>query len=185
LVQLQHLLLPSPIVTSSQVRVGMPLPLRSCCISGLGPIGLLHNRTILVNLPVSSYLGWPLHLGETLPTRNLPSYALRPKCCLYEMPYYVAAPVRETGDVIMHLQETDFFGSRVTHFSGDLPQSSTGSYVLFFWGSHMREQYHQWTTLRTWNPNSCSKIWRPLGLTLRRMLYGRGMLRIPRLQRFL
>jgi hypothetical protein len=47
--------------------------------------------------------------GETLPTRNLPGKALRPKCCLYEMPYYVAAPVRETGDVIMHLQEPDFF----------------------------------------------------------------------------
>ncbi len=70
--------------------------------------------------------------GETLPTRNLPSEALQPKCCLYETPYYVAAPVRETGDVITHLQEPDFFGSRVTRFSGDPSQSSTGSYVLFF-----------------------------------------------------
>jgi hypothetical protein len=42
LVQLQHLLLPSLIGTSSQVRVGTPLPLRLCCISGLGPKGLLH-----------------------------------------------------------------------------------------------------------------------------------------------
>jgi hypothetical protein len=25
------------------------------------------------------------------------------------MPYYLAAPVRETGDVIAHLQEPDFF----------------------------------------------------------------------------
>jgi hypothetical protein len=25
------------------------------------------------------------------------------------MPYYVTAPVRETGDVIAHLQELDFF----------------------------------------------------------------------------
>ncbi len=50
-VQLQHLLLPSLIVTSSQVRAGMPLPLRSCCISGLGPEGLLHNPMILVWSP--------------------------------------------------------------------------------------------------------------------------------------
>ncbi len=110
----------------------MPLPLRLCCISGLGLKGLLHNRTIPVNLPVSSYLGWPLCLGETLPTRNLPSKALRLKCCLYQIPYYVAAPVGETGDVITHLQEPEFFGSQVTCFSGDPSQFNTGSYVLFF-----------------------------------------------------
>ena len=40
LVKLYHLLLPSPIVTSSQVRVGTPLPLLLCSISGLGPEGL-------------------------------------------------------------------------------------------------------------------------------------------------
>ncbi len=45
LVQLQHLPLPSLIVTSSQVRVGTPLPLWSCSIPGLGPEGLQHNRT--------------------------------------------------------------------------------------------------------------------------------------------
>ncbi len=48
LVQLQHLLLPSLIVTSSQVRVGMPLPLQLCCISGLGPEGLRHVVTVAV-----------------------------------------------------------------------------------------------------------------------------------------
>jgi hypothetical protein len=46
LVQLQHLLLPYLIVTSSQVRVCMPLPLLSCYISGLGPEGLLHRPAI-------------------------------------------------------------------------------------------------------------------------------------------
>jgi hypothetical protein len=46
LVQLQHLLLPSLIVTTSQVRVGTPLPLRLCCISGLGPEGLRHVFTM-------------------------------------------------------------------------------------------------------------------------------------------
>ncbi len=48
MVQLQHLLLPSLIVTSSQVRVGTPLPLLSCCISGLEPEGLWHD---LISVP--------------------------------------------------------------------------------------------------------------------------------------
>jgi hypothetical protein len=48
LVKLQHLLLPSPIVTSSQVRVSMPLPLWSCCISGLGPEGLWQYHFVLI-----------------------------------------------------------------------------------------------------------------------------------------
>jgi hypothetical protein len=49
------------------------------------------------------------------------------------MPYYVMAPVRETGYVIAHLQEQDFFfGSGVMLFSGDPSQFSTGSYVFFF-----------------------------------------------------
>ncbi len=46
LVQLQHLPLPYLIVTSSQVRVDMPLPLQSCCISGLGPEGLWQRGTL-------------------------------------------------------------------------------------------------------------------------------------------
>jgi hypothetical protein len=50
LVQLQHLLLPSLIVTSSQVRVGVLLPLLSCCISCLGPEGLLQPLTWISNL---------------------------------------------------------------------------------------------------------------------------------------
>ncbi len=64
------------------------------------------------------------------------------------MPYYVAAPVRETGDVIAHLQEPGFFfGSRVTRFSRDPSRYSIGSYISIPQGSHMQEQYHQWTTL--------------------------------------
>jgi hypothetical protein len=42
-------------------------------------------------------------------SKKLPREAQQPNCCLYETPYYVAAPVRETGDVIAHLQEPDFF----------------------------------------------------------------------------
>ncbi len=110
----------------------MPLPLLSCCISGLGPEGLRHNHTIPVVFPGTTW-GWPLHLlrGNSA-HENLPCEAQRPKCCLYETPYYVAAPVRETGDVITHLQEPElFFGSRVMCFSRDPSFYSTGSYVPF------------------------------------------------------
>ncbi len=51
---------------------------------------------------VSQYnLGWPLRLlrGNSA-YENLPCKAQRPKCCLYKTPYYAAAPVRETGDII-------------------------------------------------------------------------------------
>ncbi len=126
------------------------------------------------------YLGVTLASSEgKLCLRESPTRNQRPKRCLYETPYYVAAPVRETGDVIAHLQEPDFFfGSQVMCFSRDPSCYSIGSYVSFPQGSHMQEQYHQWTTLRTWDPSSCLKIWHPWGLTLRRMPYGRGMLRI-------
>jgi hypothetical protein len=56
------------------------------------------------------YLGQPLHLHRgNSASENLPREAQWPKCCLYKTPYYVAAPVRETSDVIAHLQEPDFF----------------------------------------------------------------------------
>jgi hypothetical protein len=98
LVQLQHLLLPSLIVTSSQVRVGTPLPLLLCCISGLGPEGLLHNCTIPVWSP-GILLRVTLASRGNSASKNLQREIQWPKCCLYKTPY-VAAPVRETGDVI-------------------------------------------------------------------------------------
>ncbi len=98
LVQLQHLLLPSLIVTSSQVRVGMPLPLWLSCISGLGLEGLRHNRTILVWSP-GNLLRVTLASRGNSASKNLWQETQRPKCCLYETPY-VAALIRETGDVI-------------------------------------------------------------------------------------
>jgi hypothetical protein len=56
------------------------------------------------------YLGQPLDLLRgNAASKNLPCEAQQPKCCLYEMPHYVAAPVRETGDIVAHLQEPDFF----------------------------------------------------------------------------
>ncbi len=63
-------LTPSLIVTSSQVRVGMPLPLLLCCISGLGPEGLRHNCTIPV-VSLGTTQGDPcVFLREVLPTRT-------------------------------------------------------------------------------------------------------------------
>jgi hypothetical protein len=47
-----RLLLPSLIVTSSQVRVGTPLPLLSCYISGLGPEGLLQSEPSSVGISI-------------------------------------------------------------------------------------------------------------------------------------
>jgi hypothetical protein len=110
----------------------MPLPLLSCCISGLGPEGLRHDRTIPVLSPSTTW-GWPLRLlRRNSAYENLPCKAQRQKCCLYKTPHYVTAPVRETGDVITHLQEPEFiFSSWVTHFSRDLSCYSTGSYVPF------------------------------------------------------
>ncbi len=65
------------IVTSSQVRVGMPLPLQSCCISGLGPEGLQqylknHFLSILAGVDATflPYL-WDLLLPQAKLTLNL------------------------------------------------------------------------------------------------------------------
>ncbi len=126
------------------------------------------------------YLGWPLHLLRGNSTcKNLPCKAQRPKCCLYETPYYVAAPVRETGVVIMHLQEPEFFGSWVMRFSRDPSCYSPGSYISFHKEATCESSNFKGLLYAHENPNSCSKIWHPSGLTLRRMPYGRGTLRIP------
>ncbi len=98
LVQLQHLLLPSLIVTFSQVRVGMPLPLWLCCISGLGPEGLRHNCTIPVWSP-GNLLRVTLASRENSASKNLQQETQWPKCCLCKTPY-VAAPIREKGVII-------------------------------------------------------------------------------------
>jgi hypothetical protein len=153
------------------------------------------------------YLGWPLRLlrGNSA-SKNLPCEAQRPKCCLYESPYYVAAPVRETGDVIVHLQESEFFRSMsnavlqrpvsskywlLRSFSTRKPHAKAVSSKDYF--THLRTlknarkghwvigpDYHASHPRRFWaiGDNSCSKIWCPSGLTLRCMPYGRGTLRI-------
>jgi hypothetical protein len=61
---------PSLIVTSSQVRVGTPLPLLLCCISGLGPEGLWRNRRIPLVSPGTSWGDPCVFLGKTLPPRT-------------------------------------------------------------------------------------------------------------------
>ncbi len=83
-----------------------------------------------------------------------------PKCCLYET-MNAAAPIREIGVSIArtptyarlhqtHLQEPEFFGSRVMRFSGDPSQYTTDSYVVFLQGSHRQKQYRKRTNLRAW-----------------------------------
>jgi hypothetical protein len=122
----------------------MPLPLLSCCISGLGPEGLLHNHTILVWSP-SNLLWVTLASRGISASKNLQQETQWPKCCLYEMPY-VAAPVRETGNVIVRTllyeqlpsdaptRTRIFLGSQVTGFSRDPFCCSNGSYVPFLRG---------------------------------------------------
>ncbi len=118
----------------------------------------MHNRTIPSN---------PGLLRVTLASRgnsapkNLQQETQRPKCCLYEIPY-VAASVREKGDVIARTppyawlpteaptRARIFFGSWATCFSRDPSCLNTGSCVLFLWGSHMQKQYQERTTLRNW-----------------------------------
>ncbi len=171
------------------------------------------------------YLGWPLCLlrGNSA-SENLPCEAQRPKCCLYKTPYYVAAPVRETGDVIARTLlyvQLPTYAPTITRFffwftsnaflqrpvlskywllrpfstrkpyakavpSKDyfmhlrtLKNVRKGCWVI---GPNYRVSHprHFWAI----GDNSCSKIWCPSGLTLIRMPYDRGTLRIP-LQRIL
>jgi hypothetical protein len=98
LVQLQHLLFHSLIVTSSPVRVSMAPSLQLCCISGVGQKGLLHNCTIPVWYPGNLLRVTPASRGHSA-SENLQQETQQPKCCLYKTPY-VAAPVRELGDII-------------------------------------------------------------------------------------
>ena len=142
---LQHLLLPSLIVTASffsgqSWHTSSSLIMLYLWLGARRPMAQSYNSSSVSRY----YLGWPLHLlrGNSA-YENLPCKAQRPKCCLYETPYYVAAPVRETGDVIARTplyarlptyaptRTRFFFGSRVTHFSRDPSCSSTGSYVSF------------------------------------------------------
>ncbi len=120
MVQLQHLLLPFLLVTSSQVRVGMPLPLRSCCISGLGPEGLLHNRTILVWSPGTTQGDPCVFIGETLPPRTSHEKLNGQSAVSTRLPTTLQHPLEKqvtslrelhsTHDFLqMHLQEPDFF----------------------------------------------------------------------------
>jgi hypothetical protein len=111
-------------------------------------------------LQVTNLLRVTLESCGNSASENLQRETQQPKCCLYETPY-IAAPVRETGDVIARTPlyarlPTDaptrtrfFFGSQVTSFSRDPSRESIGSYVPFLRGSHIQKQYHRRTTLRT------------------------------------
>jgi hypothetical protein len=184
LVQLQHLLLPSLIVTSSQVRVGTPLPLPSCCIPGLGPKGLWHNCTIPINLPGIFLLRVNLASGETLPPRTFHAKLHGQSAVSTRCPTMLQHPLEKQVTSSCTYKDQNFLGVHKWRVSPETRLNPVLAPTSFFRGSHMQEQYHQWTTLHTWSPNSRSKIWCPSGLTLRCMPYGRGTLRIP-LQRIL
>jgi hypothetical protein len=144
----QHLLLPSLTVTSSQLRVSTPLPLLSCCIPGLGPKGLWHNCMVPVNLPGIFLLRVTLASGETLPSRTFHVKFHCQSAVSTRCPTTLQHPLEKQVMSSRTYKDQFFFGSRVTHFSRDPSQSSTGSYVSFFQRSHTQEHYHQWTTLR-------------------------------------
>ncbi len=89
-----RLLLPSLIVTSSQVRVGMPLPLLSCYLW----LGARRPTTQSYDSGVVSwyYSGWPLrlHRGNSA-SAYLPWETQWPKCCLYKLPTTLQHPLQK------------------------------------------------------------------------------------------
>ncbi len=106
--QLQYNLLPSLIVPSSQVRVGMPLPFY-CAVSlawGQKAYGTIKQFQQCLPVLLGAYPC--IFLGETLPTKTFHA-KLNGQSAVSMRPYYVTAPIRETGDVIAHLQEPHFF----------------------------------------------------------------------------
>ncbi len=111
---------PSLIVTSSQVRVGMPLPLLSCCISDLGPEGLRYNCTTPVVYPGTTQDDHCIFLGENLPTRTFHAKlnsqsavsTRRPTTLQHPLEKQVTSlqELRSTRNFLhTHLQEPDFF----------------------------------------------------------------------------
>ncbi len=179
LVQLQHLPLPSLIVTSSQVRVGTPLPLLSCCISGLGPEGLQHNHTIPVVSPGTTWGDPCIFLGETLPTRTFHAKLNGRSAVSTRCPTTLQHPLEKQ---VTSLQNCFWFTSNT--FLQRLVLLLLAPTSLSYKEATCKSCTIKGLLYAHENPNSCSKIWRPLGLTLRCMPYGRGTLRIP-LQRIL
>jgi hypothetical protein len=120
---------------------------------GLGPKGLWHDRMIPVNLPGIFLLRVTLASEETLPTRLFHAKLQGWSAVSTKPPTTSQHPWRRRWRH-MHLQGPDFFWSRVSvsSFFRDPSQLCTGSYMLFFRGSHMWEQYKQWTPPCTWSP---------------------------------
>jgi hypothetical protein len=119
LIQIQHLLLPSLIVTSSQVRVGTPLPLLLCCISGLGPEGLQHNRTIPVVSPGTTWGDPCIFFGETLPPRTFHAKLNGQSAVSTKRPTMLQHPLEKQVTSSRTYKNQDFFGSQVMQFSRD------------------------------------------------------------------
>jgi hypothetical protein len=132
LVQPPHLPLPSLIVTSSQVRVGMPLPLQECSIPGLGPKGLWHDRTIPVNLPGIFLLRVTLASGETLPTRTFHG-KLQGQSAVSRIPPTMSQhPLEKQVMSSRTFKDQNFSWFTSDVFLQDSSKTCTSSYVLFF-----------------------------------------------------
>ncbi len=157
------------------------------------------------------YLGWPLHLHKgNSASENLPWEVQLPKCCLYKTPYYVALEKQVTSLGTYKNQNFFWFMSNAVlrrpvsskywllrPFSMRKPHAKAVPSKDYF--MHLRtlknarkecwvigldyRVSHPWCFWAV-GDNSRSKIWCPSKLTLRRMPYGRGTLRIP-LQRIL
>ncbi len=161
----------------------MPLPLRECCIPGLGLKGLWHNRTILVNLPSIFLLRVTLASGETLPTiifhaklQGWSAVSTRPPTMLQHplrSRWRHHAPSRS----IIFLVTSDAFPQRPVSILYWLLRP------LFSRKPHAKAVPSMDSSMHL-KPCSRLKIWCPSGLSLRHMPYGRGTLRIP-LRRFL
>ncbi len=162
LLQLQHHLFFSSNSHFFSIRVGMPLPLPSCCIFSLGQKGLLHNWKFPVWSPSNPWLFRVTVVSRgNSASKNLQEETQWPKCCLYETPY-VAAPIRETGDVVARTPTymglpTDaptrarfFWFMRNAFLKRPIPLNYWLLCPFFLWGSHMQKQYQERTTLRTW-----------------------------------
>jgi hypothetical protein len=116
-----------------------------CCIPTLGK----EPKALLYNTCSPRLLGRPLRLGETLP----PWKSKDKKCCLYETPY-VAAPMRQIGEVITRTtpyvqlpmdaptRTGVFFGSQVTCFWRD-PSCQIETPISLFYEEFYKQKWYQ------------------------------------------
>jgi hypothetical protein len=158
-------------------------PLWECCIPGLGPKGLWHDPTIPVNLPGIFLLRVTLASGETLPTRLFHAKLQGWSAVSTSPPTTLQHPWRSKWHHHAPTRTRIFLGSQVMHSFETRLNPVLAPTSFFFREPHARAVPAMDSSTHL-KPCSRSKIWRPSGLTLRRMPYGRGTLMIL-LRRFL